>query len=336
MIRKTIRVAINGFGRIGRAFFRICLKDPFIDIVMINDAYLIPDTLAYLCKYDSVYGVLPNDVSLIHEHLVVDGKKILLYQSQGIETLPLNDYGVDVLVYASGDLAQLDFLLPSLLDTSYKAIFTTHLKNEYISPFIYGTEKPDALATLKVVSLSTCDANAVLPIYQFLSSTFGIESASVVTLHPYLSSQNLLDGKSPSHEMELGRSAINTLIPKATSLEHILKEYFPHDKKSLMAMSFRVPTSSVASAIMHFQFQRMVDPETLKARIAEWCRTVCTRISLFTIDNCVSIDYMQSHHSFIIPGKFLNCVENQVRIIAWYDNEWGYASRIYDCLRDFY
>ena len=103
-----------------------------------------------------------------------------------------------------------------------------------------------------------------------------------------------------------------------------------------MAMSFRVPTSSVASAIMHFQFQRMVDPETLKARIAEWCRTVCTRISLFTIDNCVSIDYMQSHHSFIIPGKFLNCVENQVRIIAWYDNEWGYASRIYDCLRDFY
>ncbi len=336
MIEKTIKVAINGFGRIGRAFFRICLKDPLIDIVVINDAYLMPDNLAYLCKYDSVYGVLPNEVRLVNEQLVVDGKQILLYQSLSIEALPLEEYGIDILVYASGDLAQLDFLLPSLMCTSYKTIFTSHLKNEYISPFIYGTEKLAILATLKVVSLSTCDANAVLPLYQFLSSTFGIESASVVTLHPYLSSQNLLDSRSPSHDMELGRSAINTLIPKSTSLEHILKEYFPHEEKSIMAMSFRVPTSSVASAITHFQFRRMVDQGTLKARIAEWCRTVCARIGLFSIDNCVSIDYVQSHHSFVISDKFLDCVDNQARIIAWYDNEWGYAARIYDCVKDIY
>lgn len=332
-LKRPIRIAINGFGRIGRALFRICMKDPMIEIVMINDPRLTSEDIAYLCKYDSLYGVLADDIIPKDKSFFVNGKQVALHHIDLLQTIPFNEYDIDILVQAHGNLTNLKQQICFLEKAPFHTIFTNHVHEGHVRPFVYGAEKIEVLASLKIVSLSTCDVGAVLPVYKMLAGLYGIYSASIITLHPYLSSQNVLDGKSPNDEVELGRSVFNTLIPKPTSLESILKEYFPDQRENIMAMSFRIPTNTVSNAIMNLHLQNDVEKETLQTSLATWCQTSCPSVGLYSEDRGVSVDYKQTSQSFIIDHRWINCTKNHARISIWYDNEWGYASRVYDCLR---
>ncbi|NJK73887.1 MAG: hypothetical protein HC786_17895 [Richelia sp. CSU_2_1] len=332
---KILRVAINGFGRIGRALFRICLQDPAIEIVAIDDCYLTLKEIAYLCKYDSIYGVLQQSVELIENQLFVSGKPIEILQVGDLTNLPFADgLDIDVLVDASGDTSNLDAKLEFLKHCPFRTAFTNYPANRRSQTYIYGTQERSALIIGKIVFLGTCDANAVLPIYKQLATAYTIKSASIVTLHPYLSNQNLLDGKSPSRDLELGRASQNNLIPKTTSLEDIMREYFPNSKDRIAAMSFRVPTNAVANANLHLVFEEAVSKQLLQSTLAEWCDTIWAGIGLYSQERCVSIDHLASPYSFIIDHHWIDTAGSQARISLWYDTEWGYSSRVYDFLKD--
>lgn len=333
ILKSKKRIVIHGFGRIGRAFFRICSNDPEIEVVAINDFYLTPKEVHYLIKYDSVYGVFPGTVMLVDNHLIVDGKTISLYQNSSIQNIPLENDHIDCLIYATGDLTSLYDELTFLEHCSFYSVLTCHTVDKRVKTFYFGIEDPNTLKSNKIISLSTCDAAAVLPVYKLLARIFGIESASLVTLHPYLGSQNLLDGKPPGDEIELGRSAINSLLPKKTSLESIMKEQCSDDKDKIMVMSYRVPTDSVSNANMHLLLCNEVNREMLQETLSTWCRNACSGFGLYSQEQCVSIDYRCTPYSFIIDHRWINSVKNHARISVWYDNEWGYASRVYDCLK---
>lgn len=332
---KPLRIAINGFGRIGRALFRICIKDPAIEIVAINDFYLTQEEIAYLCKYDSIYGVLPHAVKLANDRLLVGGKPIEILQVRDLKNLPfVAEWDIDVLVDATGDSSNLEAKLEFLEQCSFRTAFTNYPANRRSQVYIYGAENCSALTLGKIVFLGTCDANAVLPIYKQLATAYEIKSASIVTLHPYLSNQNLLDGKSPNRDLELGRASQNNLIPKTTSLEDIMKEYFPDRQDEIAVMSFRVPTNAVANANLHLVFEESISKQLLQSTLAEWCGTIWANIGLYSQERCVSIDYLAAPYSFIIDHHWIDTAATQARISLWYDNEWGYSSRIYDFLKD--
>ncbi|MCU0541030.1 MAG: hypothetical protein MUE44_02440 [Oscillatoriaceae cyanobacterium Prado104] len=332
---KTLRVAINGFGRIGRALFRICLKDPAIEIVAINDFYLTQEEIAYLCKYDSIYGVLPQAVELANDRLFVGGQAIKILQIGDLKNLPfVAELDIDVLVDASGDSSNFYAKLEFLEKCPFRTAFTNYPANRRSQVYIYGAENSNISTLGKIVFLGTCDANAVLPVYKQLATAYDIKSASIVTLHPYLSHQNLLDGKSPTQDLELGRASQNNLIPKTTSLEYIMKEYFPDRQDEIAIMSFRIPTNAVANANLHLVFEESISKQLLQSTLAEWCGTIWAGIGLYSQEKCVSIDYLAAPYSFIIDHHWIDTAGNQARISLWYDNEWGYSSRVYDFLKD--
>ncbi|MGL5062838.1 MAG: glyceraldehyde 3-phosphate dehydrogenase NAD-binding domain-containing protein [Microcoleus sp.] len=332
---KPLRVAINGFGRIGRALFRICIKDPAIEIVAINDFYLTSEEIAYLCKYDSIYGVLPHTVELANDRLFVGGQPIKILRVGDLTKLQfVAELDIDVMVDASGDSSNFDAKLEFLEQCPFRTAFTNYPVNRRSQVYIYGAENCSTLTLGKIVFLGTCDANAVLPIYKQLATAYEIKSASIVTLHPYLSNQNLLDGKSPTPDLELGRASQNNLIPKTTSLEYIMKEYFPDRQNQIAVMSFRIPTNAVANANLHLVFEESISKQLLQSTLAEWCGTIWAGIGLYSQEKCVSIDYLAAPYSFIIDHHWIDTAGNQARISLWYDNEWGYSSRIYDFLKD--
>jgi glyceraldehyde 3-phosphate dehydrogenase len=322
------RVLINGFGRIGRAFFRNAIVQPNIQITGINDKYLSTDEISYLANYDTVYGRLDRKVQREGNRLSVHGSLIDIYQSDNLSSIPLESY--DYVVFCSGDLTSFDTQVEMLNKFSCKVLFTSFVNDHRVQDFIFGYHNEKLLSS-KYLSLNICDAVATLPIYNHIRQSCHIDSASIITLHPYLPYQNLLDGKSRnSSNIVLGRSAINNLIPKDTSLEKVLSHYFPRDH--IMCMSYRVPTNSVACASMHLFSQSVFSDMDIQKMLSNACDDQWKDIGLYSEDNCVSSDFCKSPYSFIIDHQWLRCTGNQIRISFWYDNEWGYAMRIIDAI----
>ncbi len=322
-----IRILINGFGRIGRAFFRIAINDSNIDIVGINDKNLSTEEIVYLAKYDTVYGVLPNHIELKNNIIRINDNNIETYQSDNLSSLPVD---VDIIVYASGDYDKLDAQLNFISTYNCRVIFTSPITHPQIQDFIFGFSNPTELNS-KYISLNICDSVAVVPVYNFLRNNYSLESVSIVTLHPYLGYQQLLDGKSGNSDYTLGRSAINNLIPKTTSLESILKSYFPKD--DIMVMSYRVPTNAVSGAILNLVSEDKFELNILQSELERQCSESWKVIGLYSRDKCVSIDYLRTPYSFILDHEWFDCVANHARVCLWYDNEWGYAMRIVDMVK---
>jgi glyceraldehyde 3-phosphate dehydrogenase len=340
---RKIRIGINGFGRIGRAFARINLKYGIYDIVLINDIDPDINNIAYLLKYDSTYGKLQNDkISVEDQYILVNKERIKFTSHANVADVDWNNHGVDVIIDSSGVLQNV-LMAKELVKSSVKKVLVTHSPKENIDfTFMYGVN--DHLykkSKHHVVSTSICDANAVAPFFRLIDESFGIELAEVTTLHPWLSYQNLLDGgiksiSSPGHywsDYALGRSSIGGLIPKQTTLVSALEKVLPDLSSSVHAMSFRTPTAIVAAADGVFLLKKETTIEDIKNIISKY-EIAFPGVLQLDGRSLISTDYLANENAAIIDERWLSLNGGKMlKFVLWYDNEWGYTKRVYDSIK---
>lgn len=333
-----MRVLINGFGRIGRAITRINLINNVFDLVAINDINPDNNNIAYLLKYDSTFGRLQSRISSDDKNLYVDEKSIKLYHKETINELDLEN--IDILIDSSGIRENILQIEEMAEISKVKRFIITNIDSIKSTNIIFGINHRILKDSgIKIISSSICDAISLGPIYHVLTKTFGIKSGFLTTLHPWLSYQNLLDGPAKSWSQPgdiyshyaLGRSAATSLIPKSTSAIRALNNVFPNVIDKIYSFSYRTPTSLVSSAVLTL----LVDRKTTVSEIVELFKKEETEqkynIIKTTDEPLISLDYVQSNYSAILDTRWIQVNNgNHIELVYWYDNEWGYASRVVD------
>lgn len=339
---KKIKIGINGFGRIGRAFARINLKYSLYDILVINELDPDVNNMAYLLKYDTTYGKLKNDkINVENDNIIINGSVINVSHFENIDDVFWQDRGIDLVIDSSG-IKNNVLVAKSLLNKGVKKVVVTHSPNIGIDfTFMFGVNEGSYIPSKhNVISSSICDANAVAPFYKLIDDTFGIEAGDITTLHPWLSYQNLLDGNlksvsSPGHywtDYALGRSSIGSLIPKETTLVDALKKVLPQINNNVNAFSFRIPTSIVATAQGVFILKKMATINDIIDSINEYSKKYPNVLKLDD-RSLISIDHLQNENAAVVDMRWLQLTNNKLlRFVLWYDNEWGYTKRIYDLI----
>jgi glyceraldehyde 3-phosphate dehydrogenase len=338
-----IRIGLNGFGRVGRAFTRIVLSAPDLELAVVNE--LDPDltNLAYLLKYDSTYGRLDTPVQVLptRELLVGNRPPVRFYSSEDPGGVPWDKHGIDILVDATGVSRNVK-KDRDLIGRHARKVVVTHSHDDVDATVIFGVnETAYDPAVHHLISSSICDANALAPVLFEVHRSWGIEHCFVTTLHPWLSYQNLLDGpvssvSSPGHfwkDYSLGRGSTGSLIAKDTTAGAATLKVLPELVGKLDAISFRVPTSIVSACDVTAILRKRVSA----AEANDQFRAVAGRrpdLLGFEEDHLVSIDYAGTTQSGIVDGlrtKVLN--GTMLKLVIWYDNEWGYSSRVADTVR---
>lgn len=342
-----MKVMINGFGRIGRAIFRVNMKKDYFDVVAINDINPDNKNMAYLIKYDSTYGRLSNEVVSDAEGIAIDGKKIRISHEKEINDVDLT--GIDIVIEASGVQKNIEQIERMAGSSTVKRFIITNVSSKKAKNIIFGVNEEEyANPENKIISSSICDTISLAPIYGTLLNRFRIESGFLVTLHPWLSYQNLLDGPAKSWSQPgdvyshyaLGRASTGALIPKSTSAISALGNVFPEAKNTICSFSYRTPTQIVSSAVLTLVLDRTTTTDELISMFKEVENRQKYDVLETTDEPLVSVDYMGNDHSAIIDTRWIQVKNgNHIEIVYWYDNEWGYSSRVADgikCIGDTY
>lgn len=334
-----LRVGINGFGRIGRAIFRVNQRAPKFEIVAVNDIDPNVENLAYLLRFDSTYGRLDADVRVTGREIQVDGKRVQCFSERRSADVPWERLGIDVLIDATG--VQQNVINAKELTASGRVpdvVLTWSPSEGPDHTVVFGVnEHTYDPRSHRVVSASICDVNAAAPVLKLLDDAWGIDGGFITTLHPWLSYQNLLDGSvssvaSPGHKWQdfsLGRASIGSLLPKETTLVAALSRVLPDIASRIDAISFRVPTSIVAASDMTLTLKEPVAIQEVNEMFAraERANDFCG----YQVEHLVSIDFLGVSQSFVIDARWTRVNGGRaVKLVAWYDNEIGYSARVVD------
>jgi len=339
-----INIGINGFGRIGRAVFRIIQSDKNLRIVVINDIDPLLDNHAYLVNYDSIYGSLTNKVKADNQKnsLLTNKGEILFYSEPNIRKAPWIDHDVDLIIDSSGIYSNV-VEAHKLIQSGIKKVIVTHSPKESIDQTIIigANEKMYDREKHHVISASICDANACAPVLNALDTTFGIEDGFITTLHPWLGYQNLVDGNlhsisNPGHywkDFALGRSSTDSLIPKPTTLMPAIIKALPDLNLNIEAMSFRIPTGIVSASDMVLTLKDESHENDIKESLFLLSKTYPDTI-LINEEPLVSIDFKGINQSCVIDMRWIKLInKRKLKIVLWYDNEWSYSRRVVDLIK---
>ena len=335
-----MKVLINGLGRIGRAILRVNMEKDYFELVAINDINPDNKNIAYLIKYDSTYGKLSNEITSDDENVYIDGKKIRVSHKADIGDVDFTD--VDIVIEASGVQKNIDKVEEIAEDSPVKRFIITNVSSKKSKNIIFGVnEKELDNFDNKILSSSICDTISLGPIYGTILKKFNVESGFLVTLHPWLSYQNLLDGPAKSWSQPgdvfshhaLGRASTDALIPKSTSAIRALNNVFPGVLDTVCSFSYRTPTQIVSSAVLTL----VLDKETSEDELISMFKDVESNqkydILETTDEPLVSVDYVRNSHSAIIDTRWIQVKNgNHIELVYWYDDEWGYSSRIVDMI----
>jgi len=337
---KKPRVLINGFGRIGRAITRINLDHDKFELVAVNDINPDAKNMAYLLKYDSTYGQLARTIEHEPGRLFIDGQVVELTHKENIKDLDLT--GIDIVIEATGiksNLQEIEKMAYLNLATKY---VITNVDSPTAKNIIFGVNESELLAHKgNIFSASICDAVAMGPVYNIIKKEYGVISGYLVTLHPWLSYQNLLDGSAASwsqpgdvdSHFALGRAAPQNLIPKSTSAVNALAHVIPEVPEKIGSFSFRVPTPIVSGAVLTLLLNKDITVENLIATFKNIQASQRNNIIALTSEPLISADYIKNDFSAIIDTRWIRVKNmNHVELIYWYDNEWGYSSRVVDLI----
>jgi glyceraldehyde 3-phosphate dehydrogenase len=338
---KKIKVGINGFGRIGRAIFRINYLKKYFDIVVINDINPDNHNLSYLLKYDTTYGQFPGKVTDNAQSMKIDGKKIRIYHQQSIADLPWEKHGVDVVIESSGVKKNLSYMKE--LKKRIKNVVATYSPGNVDQTTIFGCNEKELNPKKNfLISASICDTIALSPIIKTIEKLAKIKHGYLTTLHPWLSYQNLLDGPSASWSQPgdvfshyaLGRSSIMNLIPKSTSAVVAAEEIYPNLTDRIHSFSFRVPTAIVSGAVLIVHLSKKIDKEKLIETFKKVEKTQKYDVIKNSTEPLTSVDYTGEGYSAVIDHRWTDVNRNLLKLTYWYDNEWGYSSRVVDLIRE--
>jgi len=325
----ALRVAINGFGRIGRYLVRAALKHKDIEIVAINSRANV-QTLLHLLKYDSVHGKIPDEVASVGNDLLVAGKRITIVNLTGtIEELPWGELGVDIVLEATGKFRKRDQLVGHLTAGARKIIIAAPGKG-IDATFVMGVNETTYVPERHhIISNASCTTNCLAPIVKVLHDNFGVEKGLMTTIHAYTMDQRLLDG---SHkDLRRARAAAMSIIPTSTGAAGAVAEVIPALKGKLDGIALRVPTPNVSLVDFAVQLQKEVTAGDIKAAMRDAASGFLRGILAYCDEELVSVDFTSSSYSSIFDAPLTNVLAgNFAKVFAWYDNESGYACRMLD------
>jgi glyceraldehyde 3-phosphate dehydrogenase len=317
-----IRLFINGFGRIGRAAFKIAFEDDAIEIVGINDIYDFSQ-MAYLLKYDSIYGVYERDVKIESNSLLVDHKRIPLHSKK--EPDELNLEGVDLFLDCSGIFLD-RFSNETRLKMGAKKVLISTPVGEDIPTYVMDLNHKKYKGE-KIISNSSCSANAILPIMKIIDSNYDLLSGTLTMYHSYTAYQKLLDVKHYSKDIRRSRSATQNIEPLQSSAAKECVKFFPKLKSSLTAISVRVPVCAVTLYEMNFKIKNSTSKDKLLKLLNEKIESYPYLKAIS--DPLVSRDFIKDENMAVVDLNMLDLIgDNLIRVSAWQDNEWGYAKQL--------
>lgn len=329
---KKIRIAINGFGRIGRPSLKIILEHSELEIVAINDLTNVK-TLAHLLKYDSVYGVYEKNVDyqeLIENgsvgNLIVDNKKISIFAERDPEKLPWEKLEIDVVLECTGFFTEMEGAEKHLKAGAKKVVISAPSKSLEIPTFVLGVnEEKYNFKTDHIISNASCTTNCLAPIVKVLNDNFKIKNGFMTTVHSYTNDQRILD--LPHEDLRRARAAAMSIIPTSTGAAKTVTKIIPELEGKIDGIAMRVPTSSVSIVDFICNVSRYTNTveviETFKKAADEKMKNVLT----VSNEPLVSIDYKKNSYSAIVDLPMLMVKDDLIKVVAWYDNEWGYACR---------
>jgi glyceraldehyde 3-phosphate dehydrogenase len=326
----AIRVAINGFGRIGRVFFRVAHGFNDIEIVAINDL-TDAKTLAHLLKYDSVHGIFGADVKAGDSSLIVDGKEIKITSETAPEKLPWKDLGVDIVVESTGRFTDRAGASKHLEAGAKWVIISAPAKDEDITVCLGVNEEKLDPAVHKIISNASCTTNCLAPVAKVLHNEFGIIRGLVTTVHSYTNDQRILD--LPHKDLRRARAAAASMIPTTTGAAKAVGLVLPELKGKLDGMSIRVPTPNVSVIDLVAELKTDVTVEEVNAALKKHADGPMKGYLAFCEEPLVSIDFNGNQHSSTVDALSTKVLEKRmVKVISWYDNESGYSSRVRDLI----
>jgi len=327
-----IKIGLNGYGRIGRIVHRILLqRNNGIEVVAINARSEDKKMRAHLLKYDSLHGKMPNDISYDDENVIIDGKSVKCYAIKDASEIPWKEKEVDIVLECTGKAKTYDIAARHLEGGVKKVLVSAPMKDD-TPTFVIGVNEKDLKPEYKVISNASCTTNCIAPPIKLIHEKWGILNASVSSIHSFTHSQNLLDNS--GRDLRRARGAVQSVIPTTTGAVKATAQIIPELKGKLDGMAYRVPiaTSSVCDIVLHLE--KAVTEDEINNFFKEIARDPYFEpIIDYTDEPLVSIDFKTNPHSSIIDGGLTKVVgDNYLKLIAWYDNEWGYANRLVDMI----
>ena len=327
-----IKIGINGFGRIGRMVFRAAFENfsQDIEVVGINDL-LEPAYLAYMLKYDSVHGRFAQDVSVEGNFLVVGGKKIRLTAAKDPSTLKWDEVGADVVVESTGFFLD-DATASAHLTAGAKKVILSAPSKDETPMFVYGVNH-ETYAGQKIISNASCTTNCLAPLAKVINDAFGIKRGLMTTVHAATATQKTVDGPS-SKDWRGGRGILENIIPSSTGAAKAVGKVIPELNKKLTGMAFRVPTSDVSVVDLTVELNKPASYDEIKAVVKAAAEGPLKGVLGYTEDKVVSTDFIDETCTSVFDAEAGIALDSTfVKLVSWYDNEWGYSNKVLEMVR---
>ena len=325
-----IRIAINGFGRIGRLVLRLALQRKDIEVVAVNDPFISNDYAAYMVKYDSTHGRYKGTVSHDDKHIIIDGVKIATYQERDPANLPWGSLKIDVAVDSTGVFKELDTAQKHIDAGAKKVVITA--PSSTAPMFVMGVNEDKYTSDLKIVSNASCTTNCLAPLAKVINDAFGIEEGLMTTVHSLTATQKTVDG--PSHkDWRGGRTASGNIIPSSTGAAKAVGKVLPELQGKLTGMAFRVPTVDVSVVDLTVKLAKEATYDQIKKAVKAAAEGPMKGVLGYTEDAVVSSDFLGDTHASIFDASAgIQLSPKFVKLISWYDNEYGYSARVVDLI----
>jgi glyceraldehyde 3-phosphate dehydrogenase len=327
----AVKVGINGFGRIGRNIFRTALEDKEIEFVAVND---ITDTktLAHLLKYDSVLGNLHHQISASENGITVEGQELRVFSERDPAAIPWESVGAEIVIESTGRFTKAEDAKKHLRGSVKKVIISAPAKNEDITIVLGVNEKSYDPAAHHVISNASCTTNCLAPVAKVIHENFGIKNAQMTTIHSYTNDQQLLD--LPHKDLRRARAAALNMIPTSTGAAKAVSLVLPELKGKFDGISVRVPTPNVSLVDVVIDVEKETTSEEVNKALKDAAHGELAGILGFTEEPLVSSDFKQNSNSSIVDAEYTKVIGgHMIKILSWYDNEWGYSCRVRDLIK---
>lgn len=328
-MNKKTRIAINGFGRIGRNLFRLLINHPSIEVVAIND---IADarTMAHLIKYDSIHGILPFEVSHTDDSLIIDGKSYPFLRKKNAADQDWKSLNIDIVIEATGKFKTLEDANKHLVAGAKRVILSAPPEDDRIKTVVLGVNEHILDGTEKVISNASCTTNNAAPMMKIINDLCGIEQAYITTVHSYTTDQSLHD--QPHKDLRRARGAAQSIVPTTTGAAKALTKIFPEFEGKIGGGGIRVPVPDGSLTDITCYVKHEASIEQINAAFKRASENELKGILAYTEDPIVSVDIIGNRNSCLFDSLLTSVIDRMVKVVGWYDNEIGYSSRIIDLI----
>ena len=324
-----LRIAINGFGRIGRNLFRLLLNHPEIEVVAINDI-AETKTMAHLVKYDSIHGVLPFEVDSDDKGIMINGQQFLFFHEKSIANLDWKSLNIDYVIESTGKYKTFDELNAHILAGAKKVILSAPAEVDTIKTVVLGVNETILDGSETIISNASCTTNNAAPMIQIIDQLCGIEQAYITTIHSFTTDQSLHD--QPHKDLRRARGASQSIVPTTTGAAKALTKIFTHLDNKIGGCGIRVPVPDGSLTDITFNVKRAVTIDEINAAFKSAAETNLRGILAYTEDPIVSVDVIGNTNSCVFDAQLTSVIDKMVKVVGWYDNEIGYSSRLIDLI----